>query len=356
MNEIKSLTVIKRALCLCLSGAMLALCGCDFSKKPERMAQTYLEFFDTVTQVIGYESDAAVFEEHCEAVYSLLEDYHKLTDIYHSYEGVNNVRTINQNAGVKPVEVDSRLIDLLLFAKEMCAATDGKCNIAMGSVLSIWHRAREIGIGDPENAALPDPEKLSEAAEHCSIDDLVINKEAGTVYLSDPEMSLDLGAVAKGYTVERAAELLQSRGVTTGYTLNVGGNVRTLGKKGDGEDWKAGIQNPDTESDSPYVLRVTLDSAALVTSGNYQRYYEVDGVRYHHIIDPDTLMPARYCDSVSVLAADSGLADALSTALFNLSVEDGKALLSQNAGVEALWVFSDGSTDCTDGFKVYISD
>ena len=338
--------------------AAVALCLASGCTKQERVrySKTYLEFFDTVTQIIGYEENDEAFSQNCEEIYALLEEYHQLTDIYHNYEGLNNVRTINLNAGIEPVKVDEKLLDLLEFSKEMCSATNGMCNIAMGSVLSIWHKYREQGISDPENAKLPPMENLIAAAEHCSIDDLIIDREAGTAYLNDPEMSLDLGAAAKGYAVERAAELLMSRGVTGGYSINIGGNVRTIGTKSNTSDWAAGIQNPDTDSEQPYIVRVKLNGMALVTSGNYQRYYEVNGVRYHHIIDPNTLMPVNYFDSVSILCEDSGLADALSTALFNIPVEAGKRLLSEIGGVEAIWVYQDGSYDCTEGFAELVID
>ena len=239
----------------------------------------------------------------------------------------------------------------------MYTVTNGKCNIAMGSVLSIRHKYREQGIDDPKSAELPPCGGSGQRFGALrSIDDLIIDRAAGTVYLSDPEMSLDLGAAAKGYAVERAAELLASEGVTSGYSLNVGGNVRTIGTKNDGSDWAAGIQNPDTESEQPYIVRLKLNGMALVTSGNYQRYYEVDGVRYHHIIDPDTLMPLNYFDSVTILCNDSGKADALSTALFNMTIPDGKALLENLEGVDAIWVLPDGSYDCTEGFAKLIID
>ena len=344
--------LLKRALCM--AAVMCALCagGCREDDSNQRRSHSYLELFDTVTQIIGYDDEES-FEQSCEAVYSLLEEYHQLTDIYHSYDGVNNVRTINLNAG-EAVSVDEKLIDLLLFAKEMYERTDGLCNIAMGSVLSVWHDYREQGISDPENAALPSMEELSAAAEHCVIENLIIDEQAGTVCLADADMSLDMGAVAKGYAAERAAELLMSMGITEGYTLNIGGNIRTIGGKQDGSEWQAGIQNPDTESDEPYVLIVSLSDAALVTSGNYQRYYEVDGVRYHHIINPNTLMPENYFSSVSVLAADSGIADALSTALFNVPVEQGKEILEGFGDIQAVWVMPDGSIEYTDGFEEHI--
>lgn len=350
-------SMVKKAVgAFLVIAAAINLSACSMQKEKVRYSKAYLEFFDTVTQIVGYEEDEETFSRNCEKVYSLFEEYHQLTDIYHSYEGVNNVRTINRSAGIEPVKVDEKLINLLEFSKEMYTVTNGKCNIAMGSVLSIWHKYREQGIDDPESAELPPVEDLVSASEHCSIDDLIIDRAAGTVYLSDPEMSLDLGAAAKGYAVERAAELLASEGVTSGYSLNVGGNVRTIGTKNDGSDWAAGIQNPDTESEQPYIVRLKLNGMALVTSGNYQRYYEVDGVRYHHIIDPDTLMPLNYFDSVTILCNDSGKADALSTALFNMTIPDGKALLENLEGVDAIWVLPDGSYDCTEGFAKLIID
>lgn len=351
-------SLIVRAISAFLAAAAaVSLCACSAQKEKTRYSKAYLEFFDTVTQIIGYEDDEETFTQNCEKVYSLLEEYHQLTDIYHSYEGVNNVRTINRSAGKEPVKVDEKLIDLLEFSKEMCETTGGMCNIAMGSVLSIWHKYREAGISDPETAELPPMEKLTAAAEHCDINNMIIDRDAGTVFLSDPEMSLDLGAAAKGYAVERAAELLMNEGVTSGYTLNVGGNVRTIGTKADGSDWAAGIQNPDTEdADKPYIVRLKLNGMSLVTSGNYQRYYEVDGVRYHHIIDPKTLMPLNNFDSVSILCGDSGMGDALSTALFNMTIPDGKALLGSLGGIEAIWVLPDGSYECTEGFSSLIID
>lgn len=339
------------------AAAALNLSACSAGKEKQRYSKAYLEFFDTVTQIIGYEEDEETFSRNCEKVYSLLEEYHQLTDIYHSYEGVNNVRTINRSAGVEPVKVDEKLIDLLEFSKEMCRVTGGACNIAMGSVLSIWHKYREAGINDPESAELPPMKDLTEAAQHCDIDHLIIDRDAGTVFLDDPEMSLDMGAAAKGYAVERAAELLMNEGVTSGYTLNIGGNVRTIGTKADGSDWAAGIQNPDTEDEeNPYIVRLKLNGMSLVTSGNYQRYYEVNGVRYHHIIDPVTLMPLNNFASVSILCNDSGKADALSTALFNMTIGDGKSLLANIGGIEAIWVLPDGSYECTDGFSELIID
>ena len=131
--------------------------------------------------------------------------------------------------------------------------------------------------------------------------------------------------------------------------LNAGGNIITIGLKPNGSKWVTGITNPDRTAESSLACRVEIGETALVTSGDYERYFVCDGVRYHHIIDPETLMPANYFASVSIFTADSGLADALSTALFCMSYEEGLALIERIGGVEVLWIYKDGTLKKTDG-------
>lgn len=341
----------KVGACLLTVLTLLTLSSCGEQK--QRFSETYLEYFDTGSTIIGYEHNSSDFEKTCDLIEGQLREYHKLYDIYHAYEGVNNLYTVNQNAGIQPVTVDSRILDLLEYAKQMYELTDGTVNVAMGSVLKVWHGYREAGLADPQRATLPTDEELTLAAAHTDIGKIVIDHEKSTVFLSDNKMSLDVGAVAKGYAAEQIANQLIEKGIT-GYTLNVGGNIRTIGNKGDGQAWTAGIVNPDVDSDLPFILRVSLSDQVLVTSGSYERYYEVDGKQYHHIIDPVTLFPKNTFVSVSVSAKDSGLADALSTALFNLPLEDGKRLIESLDGTEALWITPDGKLTCTDGFEKII--
>ena len=218
----------------------------------------------------------------------------------------------------------------------MHTLSDGKVNIAMGSVLKIWHQYRE------EGAALPPEKLLKEASKHTDINDVIINENAGTVFLADPNMSLDVGAVAKGYALEKVAEYLEEKGVS-GYLLNVGGNVRAIGNKADGQEWSAGVENPDINSTESYIAQVNLSNEAIATSGNYQRYYTVNGKNYHHIIDSSTLMPGENFTSVSVVCDDAGVADALSTTLFLMSYEDGMELSKKLTLSEVIWVLPDGS-------------
>lgn len=320
-----------------------------------RYTATFLDVFDTRTDIVGYSSSEEEFTEQVTLLKEKLEHYHRLYDIYNNYDGIANIKTINDNAGIAPVAVSQDIIDLLLFSKEMYEKTNGQMNIAMGSVLEIWHNYREAGTNSPESAKLPPIEDLQAAAAYCDIGRIIIDEEALTVYLPDENMSIDVGSIGKGYAVQRTAEYAKEIGMES-VLLSVGGNVCAVGTKLDGSDWRIGIQNPDLSSDEDYVKKVDVSDACVVTSGNYQRYYTVDGVQYCHIIDGDTLMPADYFASVSIVAADSGMADALSTSVFNMPFEEGLAFVNSLDGVEAMWILNDGTIVYSDNFEQYAAD
>jgi len=168
-------------------------------------------------------------------------------------------------------------------------------------------------------------------------------------------MTLDVGAIAKGYAVEETAKWMKEQGIE-GYILNVGGNVRIIGARPDGKGWTVGIENPETDSENGYIVYLSFNDMSLVTSGSYQRFYVVDGKSYHHIINPDTLYPAENFLSVSVLCESSAMADALSTALFSMTLDEGKNLIEKMENTEVLWVLPDGKQEMTKGFKNYIVD
>ncbi len=323
--------------------------------KLKRFDASFLELFDTVTTITGYAENKEEFTEYAQMIHDSLKEYHELYDIYNDYEGINNIKTINDNAGIKPVKVDQRIIDLLIFSKEAYKLTKGQMNVAFGAVLRVWHDYRTSGVDDPANAKLPPMDLLKEKAGHTDINKLIINEEDSTVYLEDPEMSLDVGAVAKGYATEKVAAIAYEKGFKSG-SVSVGGNVRTMGPKADsGQAWNIGIQNPDLESKEKYLYILNLENMSLVTSGVYERYYTVDGKQYHHIIDPDTLMPADYFLSVSIVTKDSGMADALAK-IINMPFEEGLDLIEDLPDTEALWVFKNGDIKFSSHFKDYIKE
>ena len=322
-------------------------------KELQKYTFTYIDVFDTASQIIGFDESEDAFKEKADTLKAELEIYHQLYNIYNIYEGVNNLKIININAGVAPVKVDQKIIDLLKFSIDLYHKTDGEINIAMGSVLSLWHNYRALGTSDPSTAELPPMESLQEAAKHTDINNIIIDEEASTVYLADPEMSLDVGSIGKGYAVQMIAEYAKELGYYN-LIINVGGNVITVGPQPNGNTWRIGIQNPDLEASDPAIKRVSFADMCLVTSGDYQRNYVVDGVKYCHIIDPDTLMPPNYFRAVSILCDHSGLADALSTALFNMPYEDGLALINSIENAEAMWIFKDDTIKYSENFESYI--
>ena len=347
----------KHIISLLLAIVMLVSCVSLYScaSKPEKFTEHSLDLFDTATTITGYEKREDDFREVSGEILRELEVYHKLYTIYNRYEDMENLCTINElvDGAHREVTVDRKIIDMLLFAKEMYRKTDGAVNVAMGSVLSIWHDYRTAGLDEPWAAELPPMEMLSAAAEHTDIDDVIIDEERSTVFLADPEMTLDVGAIAKGYAVERVAQSLEEKGIT-GYAINVGGNVRTLGYKYGEEYWTAGVENPDKSSDEPYLVYLDIAGESVVTSGSYQRFYTVGDKNYHHIIDAETLMPAERYLSVTVVCRDSGLGDGLSTALFCMSPEDGLALVEQTPNAEAIWVLADGTQKTSAGFNNFV--
>ena len=330
------------ALCLLLSG-----CSAGNIQTQKQYTATFLDLFDTVTTVVGKAESKESFEEKAQAVHDALLPYHRLFDIYTDYEGLNNLKTVNDNAGIAPVAVEKPIIDLLLDCKKFHASSGGLVNAAMGSVLKLWHEARSDGTDDPQNTKLPDESALKAAAQHTDFDTVIIDESASTVYISDPLVQLDVGAIAKGWAVQRLAETAPK-----GLLVSVGGNVCATGAKDDaGTPWVVGIQDP--EGGDKYLHTLNITSGSVVTSGDYQRAYAVDGKLYHHIIDPNTLYPSQYWRSVSIVCPDSGLADMLSTALFLLPYEEGLALLKQ-FDAQAFWIDAAGKRYYSPGFEELI--
>ncbi len=330
--------------------SLLSAASCAPKKKgdPEPKTRIFYEHFDTVSVFYDYTGmDSAEFRSLADSVEAAISHYHKLFDIYHEYEGITNLATVNRLAGQGRVKVDPAIIGLLSFSVEMYHLTGGKVNIAMGAPIALWHELRVSASSEPR---IPTEEELTALSEHISIDSIVIDKEALTVEITDPLVRIDVGAVAKGYTAELIKDELLSMG-KSGLVLDMGGNLCAVGSKPSGEGWKSGIRNPLylNEGEEPYVRTVILKNASLVTSGVYERYYTVNGVRYHHIIDPETLMPSYRYLSVTVQTEDSGVADALSTAIFNMDYEEAVDFIREFGKAEVTFVFNDGSYSVVNG-------
>lgn len=335
---------------LAVALALLPLAACK--PKYNKYESTFMELFNTYSIIVGYAKTESEFDGYANVIYNRIKDLHEKYDIYNEYDGVNNIKTINDMAGIEAVPVSEDIISMLKFGKQAYIDTDGTVNIAMGAVLRIWHDYRTEGIEDPQNAKLPPMEELKAAAALTDINDLVIDEAAGTVYLTRRGMSLDVGAIAKGFAVQLATNEAKQAGMTSAL-VNIGGNICSVGKPFDGvrARWGVGVQTPKPEADigQDIIDTVFVNDTSVVTSGNYQRYYVVAGKAYNHIIDKDTLMPANRFDSVTVVCGDSATADMLSTCLYVLPEEKGRAVLSKIGG-EAIWVYHDGTVQATEGY------
>ena len=339
---------MKRLLLLLLAAALI-LSGCAAREETQQKqyTATFLTLFDTVTSIVGKADSEEDFQETAQQIHDELLEYHQLFDIYREYHGINNLKTENYQAGKEPVTVDSRILDLLEDCKDYYTLTQGKVNGAMGSILKLWHEARNDSLDDPAHAYLPDFGALEEASAHVDFSQVILDREASTVFIQDPLVQLDVGAIAKGWSVQRVCEHAPE-----GLLISVGGNVCATGPKdASGAAWVVGVQDPEGGEEYLHTLYVTKGS--VVTSGDYQRAFAVDGKVYHHIIDPQTLYPSTFWRSVTIICPDSGLADALSTALFLLPQAEGQKLLDA-VDAEAMWVDGEGNITYSPGFQKWI--
>ena len=324
----------------------------DQGQALEKLDKTYYDYFDTVTTYLTYSDDKEGFEKACDLLEKDLARYHKLYNSYDSFEGVNNFKTINDKAGIEPVKVDPEIIELVEYSKKMYELTDGTINIAMGSLLGLWHEYREMSIDNPDKAALPPEKELVAKSKHKNIDAIEIDKDKSTVYINDPNVQIDIGAIGKGFATEKMANHLKENGFTRGI-LSVGGDDVIMGDNPNSStgNWKIAVQNPFLEDkDNPYSSVVSVKNTSVVTSGDYQRFFTVNGKNYHHIIDPETMYPSDKWKSVSVKADSISLADTLSTYFFIIDHEQGLKKAKENK-VEVFWIDKEGNEYKTDGWE-----
>ncbi|GHU83266.1 FAD:protein FMN transferase [Clostridia bacterium] len=342
-------------LALCLSLAALSGCAAA-ADEYTKYSSSFFGTFDTVVILIGYAKEEAAYDRAAQEVRAQFERLHRVFDGYSGYKDVRNLYYLNREAPAgRPVAVEPELMALLQYCKAMQPQTRGTVNVALGAALSLWHDAREALEATGDAADLPKIEALARAAEHANLDDVLLDPDTNTVTFLDPALRLDLGAVAKGYAAELVAQWLLASEMPS-FILSAGGNVRVGMPPLDGRaSWVVSVQDPGSlDSFDPgtgYVELLYVNNTSVVTSGDYQRYVLIDGVRYHHLISPDTLMPAAFVRAVTIVTEDSGYADLLSTAAFLMPYEESRAFIDALEGVEALWVLTDDSLVMTDGLK-----
>ena len=302
---------------------VLGICGCDAAPAYNSALGFYL---DTVITISGYAD-----KEILEGAVALCGEYEKVFS--RTVEG-SDVWRINHGEG-SPVRVCGDTAELLTMALEVCEKSGGALDITIAPASDLW----DFKADEPE---IPDSGELSSAAE---LVDYTKLKLEGDMVTLPAGMAIDLGAVAKGYIADKAAEYLKEKGVTRAI-LNLGGNVVALGSKPDGREWSIGIQDPEEENGKSGYSVMVADKS-VVTSGIYQRGFDKDGVRYHHILDRATGWPVQNgLASVTIIADSSAMADAMSTACFVLGRDMGMSF-AEEMGVQAVFIGTDGKVSCT---------
>ena len=303
---------------------VVTLNGCTVPPKSESLTMTGT-YFDTVVQIEVWGADQEIME-HCR---QMCEDYEQMLSATIETSEISRIN----NAGGEPVEVSDETAGLIEEGIKYGDISDGRFDITIAPATDLWN------FTDNEEKILPDPDELAEAVTH--IDYHCIKVEGNTVTLTDPEARIDLGGIAKGYIADRLKEYLKDEGIEHAL-IDLGGNMLTLGRRYDGNDFRIGIQKPFADTGTAMAV-VSVNDKSVVTSGDYERYFEKDGVIYHHILDPDTGYPVQNdLDQVTIISDQSVDGDALSTTCFAMGLEDGLELIRSLDSIEAVFVTKDG--------------
>jgi FAD:protein FMN transferase len=268
-------------------------------------------------------------KEFAEAALTEIKRVEDLT----SFHKESDLKQINDNAGRSPTKVNPELISLIQRSLDIAEQTDGAFDPTIGPLSRLWN------FSGPEGPRLPNESEIAEARKKVNWRKLEISPDKHEVFLPEEGMALDLGGIAKGYALNRAAEILKSKGVK-GALLNAGGDIVTFGSKSDGRPWKVGIQDPRDKS--RIEAAVDMEAGAVFTSGDYERFLEKDGKRYHHVLDPSTGYPADGFESVTIVAPDGFGADGFSAAVLVLGPDKAKLFLEKYPNISCLVVDQSG--------------
>jgi FAD:protein FMN transferase len=266
----------------------------------------------------------------------------KVDELMSTYKPQSNLSRINQSSGIAPVPADPEVIYNIEKALYVARLTDGAFDVTVGPLVNAW----KIGSKD---ARVPSPDEIKRALSLVGYRNIEIDKKAGTVFIDKRGASIDLGGIAKGYASDRAVSVLRKEGIKGGIVA-CAGDVKVFGLRPDGTPWTIGIQHPRKE-DGALMAKLTLTDSAVSTSGDYERYFIKDGVRYCHIMNPKTGYPARGLMSVTVAAKDSWLADSMATGLFVMGPDKAYALALKHPEIEVLMITDAGKVLATGRFK-----
>lgn len=322
-------------LSLCLSAAL----GCQgLLQQSEavtlKRAQTHMGTVVTVTAV------APTREQAQAATTAAFSEIHRLEQLLSTWIPVSELSRVNAASGKEAVRVAPETLALVRRALEIGILTEGSFNIAIGPALDLWKVT--------EQTRIPSESELKRIMPLVDLRAVHSDLREGTIALEKPGMRIDVGGIGKGYAADQAVMAMKKAGALAGVVA-LSGDIKTFGRLPRGEKFPVGIQHPREEG--AVLAWIELQDEAISTAGDYERYFEKDGIRYHHILDPVTLQPARGCQSVSVIAKDGVWADGLDTGIFVMGLERGMRLVEQLEDVEAVIVDQSGQVHVSSGLR-----
>ena len=294
--------------------------------------------------ILGTVCSVRIFDRAAPGTYDeLFARLAELEDILSANKDGTDLARINAAAGIKPVIARQETVTVLGEALRFSALTDGLLDPSVGPLVKAWN----IGM---ENASVPSAAALSSALALVDYRNVSLNPETMEVYLQKPGMKLDLGAVAKGYAADELVSMLNEKGIRRAI-VDLGGNIYAMGEKAPGKPWTIGIKDPKNATGNP-IMSVPVVNESVVTSGIYERFFEENGKRYHHILNPKTGFPENNgLISVSIIATRSIDADALSTSAFLLGVKRGMSLVESIDGAEGVFIDENCIVHATAGIR-----
>ncbi len=275
------------------------------------------------------------------AVAEGLDEIRRIEGLMSTWKSTSELSKVNRAAGKSPVQVGSENMEVLKASLHMAELTEGGFNIAVGPAVAAWNVSQE--------GRIPSLEELNVVRPFTSLANVVLDEQAGTVFLKQKGMQVDVGGIGKGYTADLVVEAMQKAGATAGVVA-LSGDIKTFGRMPDQERFVFGIQHPRKEQ-GEILGRIELENEAVSTAGDYQRFIIKDGIRYHHILDPKTLQPARGCQSVTIIAKDGVMADGLDTGIFVMGPKKGMALIEFLPDVEGVIVDQQGRIKFSSGLQ-----
>ncbi len=326
---------MKKLLSSLLIISSLLTTGCFFKQ------QSYQDtrfFMDTIITISATGKDQAAIKNATDEAFTAFKDVADETDRYESHKP-HDLYALNKHSGQGPFIVGDHLYKLLFMYKEQPYTA---LDLSLGPIIDVW---RKHG----ETKTVPSPEEIKTALAKCGRDKFSLDTTNHTVTLT-ADSNLDLGAIAKGYAVDYAASIITKNKAVTSALINAGGNIKVIGTKADGKPWRIGIQDPRNSQEILGILEMK-NGQAIATSGDYQRYYEVNGVRYCHILDPATGQPARNAISTTAVSSSALTADFFSTLLFVLPHEEAISVVENTPQIEAIIVDSKGEIYVSPGLR-----